>query len=80
MTGCKQVRFRRSRNSNSELTMKDIMIRTIMIRTPPVEIQAREALKSCRRPADRKSIAGIAGRPKTTCLRVTLNEMNSHAR
>ena len=75
MTGCKQVRFRGSRNSNSELTMKDIMIRT-----PPVETEAREALKSCRRPADRKSIAGIAGRPKTTCLRVTLNDMNSHAR
>ena len=72
MTGCKQVRFRGSRNSNSELT--------IMIRTPPVETEAREALKSCRRPANRKSIAGIAGRPKTSCLRVTLNDMNSHAR
>ena len=37
---------------------------------PGTRTQVRKAIKSFERPADRKN---LVGRPKTTCLSVTLN-------
>ena len=42
----------------------------------PVETLARKVLKSCKRDTEIKS---LAGRPKATCLKVILNDINSHS-